>query len=156
MIEVRIEHQADIIAAQQVARRAARSVGFSRRVCAELMIVASELSSNILKYGKRGVLRVEPVDDPQRGAGLRVTAEDRGPPFKSFETALLDGFDDQGPLDPLVLASRKGTASGLGAVRRLTHEVGWEPREIGKVVTATRYLKAPGSPPSARGRHRGG
>ena len=89
------------------------------------------------------MLRVEAVHHPQRGGGLRIVAEDHGPPFRSFETALLDGFDDSGRLEPAVLVSRRGTASGLGAVRRLTHELGWEPRAHGKAVIATRYLKAP-------------
>jgi anti-sigma regulatory factor (Ser/Thr protein kinase) len=143
MVQVQLEHPADIIASQQLARRAAKAAGFSRRACAELMIVASELASNVLKYGRRGVLRVEPVHDPQRGTGLRIVAEDHGPPFRSFETALRDGFDDRGPVEPAHLLTRRGTASGLGAVRRLTHELGWEPREEGKAVIATRYVKAP-------------
>lgn len=143
MLQVHVEHPADVIASQQLARRAAKAAGFSRRACAELMIVASELASNVLKYGRRGLLRIEPVQHPQRGPGVRIVAEDHGPPFKSFETALLDGFDDRGPVEPAVLASRRGTASGLGAVRRLTHELGWEPRATGKAVIATRYIKAP-------------
>lgn len=143
MLQVRLEHPADVIASQQLARRAARAAGFSRRACAELMIVASELASNVLKHGGRGVLRVEPVHHPQRGPGVRIVAEDLGPPFRSFEMALLDGHDDRGPVEPAILASRRGTASGLGAVHRLTHELDWELRDKGKAVIATRYVKAP-------------
>jgi anti-sigma regulatory factor (Ser/Thr protein kinase) len=113
---VHITHRADILVAQQTARRVARSVGFGRAACAELMIVASELASNVLKYGGRGLLRLEAISDTERGAGLRLLAEDEGPPFKSFETALLDGFDDEG----------------------------LQPRERGKVVIATRYVATPG------------
>jgi len=138
-----VEHPADVLIAQQVVRQGARAMGFPRAACAELMIVASELSSNILKYGKRGVLRVERVDDPARGAALRLVAEDEGPPFKSFETAQIDGFDDEGPLEPAELIARKGTGSGLGAVRRMTHELVCEPMPAGKAVIATRYLVAP-------------
>lgn len=143
MQEVSVEHPADVLIAQQVVRQDARALGFPRAACAELMIVASELSSNILKYGKRGVLRIERVDDPLRGVALRLVAEDEGPPFKSFETAQIDGFDDEGPLDPLELLTRKGTGSGLGAVRRMTHELVCEPLPSGKAVIATRYLAAP-------------
>jgi anti-sigma regulatory factor (Ser/Thr protein kinase) len=141
---VHITHRADILVAQQTARRVARSVGFGRAACAELMIVASELASNVLKYGGRGLLRLEAISDTERGAGLRLLAEDEGPPFKSFETALLDGFDDEGPIDVAKLHGRPGTASGLGAVCRLTDELRLQPRERGKVVIATRYVATPG------------
>jgi anti-sigma regulatory factor (Ser/Thr protein kinase) len=141
---VTIAHRADVLIAQQMARGAARSVGFGQAACAELMIVASELASNILKHGGRGVLRAEMIADSVRGAGLRLLAEDEGPPFKNFETALLDGFDDQGPVDALSLYKRPGTASGLGAVSRMTDELSWEAREVGKVVIATRYVAPPG------------
>lgn len=137
---MRIEHPVDVFAAQQLARRSAQAMGFSATACAELMIVASELSSNILKYGQRGSVRVDPVDDPERGLGVRLVASDEGRPFKSFETAQRDGFNDDGPLDAAALIARKGTASGLGAVRRLTHELTWEPLPVGKAVIATRYL----------------
>ena len=49
MLQVHVDHPADVITSQQLARRAARAAGFSRRACAELMIVASELASNVLK-----------------------------------------------------------------------------------------------------------
>ena len=141
---VHITHRADVLIAQSMARRIARSLGFGTAACAELAIVASELSSNILKHGGRGLLRVEPHHDPDHGAGVRLLAEDEGPHFRSFETALRDGFDDKGPVDASTLFHRRGTASGLGAVHRMTDELTWEPRESGKVVIATRYVAPPG------------
>ncbi len=141
MFQARIEHAADIITAQQVARRAAGAFGFSQRCCAEIVVIASELASNILKHAGKGVVRVETITDPDQGDGIRVMAEDDGPPFRDFETALLDGFDQDGPLDVNALASRRGTGSGLGAVRRFSHELSWEQRDSGKVVIATRYIK---------------
>ncbi len=143
MQEVSVEHPADVLIAQRVVRQSALEVGFSHTACAELMIVASELASNIVKYGRRGVLRVEGVTHPEHGPGLRLVAEDEGPPFKSFETALLDGFNDEGPIDLAKLVARRGTASGLGAVHRMTHELTCEPHPRGKSVIATRYLRPP-------------
>jgi anti-sigma regulatory factor (Ser/Thr protein kinase) len=148
---VHITHRADVLIAQQMTRQIARSVGFGRAACAELMIVASELASNVLKHGVRGLVRAEPISDPARGAGIRLCAEDEGPPFQSFETALRDGFDDRGPIDVAALYGRSGIASGLGAVCRLTDELHWEPRESGKVVIATRYVKPPSRRPISRG-----
>ncbi|MFO0588004.1 MAG: ATP-binding protein [Polyangiaceae bacterium] len=143
MQEVSVQHRADVLLAQQLVRRWAESIGFSRTACAELMIVASELATNIVKYGKRGVLRAERVEDPELGVGLRITAEDEGPPFKSFETAQRDGFNDERPLELSELLARRGTASGLGAVRRLMHELSHTPLPVGKSVSATRYLHVP-------------
>lgn len=141
---IHITDRSDVLVAQQVAKRVAREIGFDRSACAELMIVASELASNILKYGQCGVLRAEPVEDPERGAGIQITAEDEGPPFKSFETALRDGFDDEGPVQATEFVSRGGTASGLGAVSRLTDDVRMLPLEKGKAVIATRYVAPSG------------
>ncbi|MBK8256559.1 MAG: ATP-binding protein [Polyangiaceae bacterium] len=147
---VHITDRSDVLVAQQVAKRIAHSVGFDRSACAELMIVASELASNILKYGQRGVLRAEPVDDAERGVGIRIVAEDEGPPFKSFETALRDGFDDEGPVQATAFVTRRGTASGLGAVSRLSDELRMLPLEKGKAVVATRYVTPAGRRRSIR------
>jgi anti-sigma regulatory factor (Ser/Thr protein kinase) len=141
MQAVRIQDPADVLIAQQVARRTARALGFARPASAELAIVASELASNILKYGKKGVLRIERVSHPAHGAGVRMIAEDEGPPFKNFERAQIDGFSDDGPLELTAYLGRKGTASGLGAVRRLTHELSWKQLANGKAVIATRYVR---------------
>jgi serine/threonine-protein kinase RsbT len=143
MQEVSVEHPADVLIAQGVVRQIALRAGFTHTACAELMIAASELASNIVKYGRRGVLRVEPIVHPIHGPGVRLVAEDEGPPFKSFETAQRDGFNDEGPIELSELITRRGTASGLGAVRRMTHELTWTPLPHGKAVIATRYLKPP-------------
>ena len=156
MRDVAIEHPADVIAAQRAIRQEAIALGFTQPACAELMIVASELASNILKYAGRGCLRVEPIDDAERGLGLRLVAEDSGPHFKSFETALLDGYSDDGPVDLSALVARRGTASGLGAVQRMTDALTWEPRRGGKAVIAVRYTSRPPNSTRFSNRYLGG
>jgi anti-sigma regulatory factor (Ser/Thr protein kinase) len=143
MREVAVQHEMDVYRARQIAREVAYAQGFPRTECVELAIVASELTSNILKYGVRGRLVVEPVDDPERGRGVRITAWDEGPPFRDFMLAQRDGFDDQGPLDPAELAGRRGIGAGLGAIKRFSSELGWEPTETGKRVWVLRYVKCP-------------
>jgi anti-sigma regulatory factor (Ser/Thr protein kinase) len=146
MREVAVRHEMDVHLARQVAREVAFAQGFPPAECVELAIVASELTSNILKYGVRGRLVFEPVDDPERGPGVRITAWDEGPPFRDFMLAQRDGFDDQGPLDPAELAGRRGIGAGLGAIKRFTSELGWEPTETGKRVWVLRYVKRPSRP----------
>jgi len=141
MLEYRVEHEADVIAVQRAARERACELGFKRIDSIEIAIVASELASNIVKYGVRGSLRIEPVDDLAKGLGIRLTAFDCGPPFHDFSLALKDGFNDKGPLDPASLIGRRGIGAGLGAVMRFSDEFGWEPTNSGKRVWVVRYMK---------------
>jgi anti-sigma regulatory factor (Ser/Thr protein kinase) len=145
----RVEHSADAFAVRGAVQELAQQVGFSHIESVEIAIAASELTSNILKYGVRGWVRVEVVDDLQRGRGLCVSAFDQGPPFHDFAQALEDGSDQDGPLDPVHLLGRGGIASGLGAVRRLSDAMGWEPTEGGKKVWMIRY-RTRAHPPGAR------
>jgi anti-sigma regulatory factor (Ser/Thr protein kinase) len=117
----------------------AKVVGFSRRECSELAIVASELTSNILKYGVRGSIELDAVADTG-GTGMSIVASDCGPPFENLETAILDGHDDRGPIDPLHMLKRKGIGGGLGAVVRFTNSFRVETRPGGKEVHVVRYL----------------
>jgi anti-sigma regulatory factor (Ser/Thr protein kinase) len=118
----------------------ALELGFTRRECSELAIVASELTSNILKYGPRGSIELAEAIEGER-KGMAMTASDCGPPFRNLESAVLDGHDDQGPIDPLLLLKRKGMGGGLGAVIRLTHLFRVEPTAQGKQVFVVRYLQ---------------
>lgn len=130
----------DVLYVQTLTKRFAATLGFSSRECGELAIVASELSSNILKYGPPGSIELEAVTDAG-GSGIQLTANDHGPPFKNFELAVKDGWDDAGPIDPLSIFRRKGMGGGLGAVTRLTHRLAVVPAANGKSIVAVRYLK---------------
>lgn len=131
----------DVLHVQALTKRFAASLGFSARECGELAIVASELSSNILKYGPPGSIELTEAQDAS-GSGIRVIAHDIGPPFRNFELALQDGWDDAGPIDPLLMFRRKGMGGGLGAVVRLTDGMSVIAEAEGKSVVAVRYLKA--------------
>jgi anti-sigma regulatory factor (Ser/Thr protein kinase) len=126
---------------QQAALKLALELRFPRRDAVEVAIVASELTSNILKYGVRGSVVMDAVDDAQRGLGIRLTASDEGPPFEDFERALRDGCDAAGELEPSDFAGRRGIGSGLGAVRRFSDDLGWAPQPGGKHVRAIRYRR---------------
>jgi anti-sigma regulatory factor (Ser/Thr protein kinase) len=121
----------------------AAEIGFPRRERAELLIVVSELCSNIVKYGVRGSLDLEPYVDAEHGIGVAIVARDVGPAFRDFKLALQDGFDDSGPIDPGVLMKRGGLGIGLGAVRRLTDSLSIDYETTGKSIRAVRYLRRP-------------
>lgn len=131
---------ASVYGARQAARELALSVGFDRRRAEELVLVASELASNILKHAGKGELRLQVVRDSKRGVGLEMIASDQGPPIPDFQEALRDGWSQGGPIDPLRLFGRKGIGAGLGAVRRFSDELRYNQDARGKQISATRYL----------------
>jgi anti-sigma regulatory factor (Ser/Thr protein kinase) len=140
----RIDHATSIFAPRRAARDLAATLGFDRRAATEIAIAVSELGSNIVKYGVRGRITVERADDPGRGVGVRILADDEGPPFRDFATALQDGCDDRGPLDPGTFLKRHGIGAGLGAVTRFSDTITLEPAASGKRIVVVRYLKRPG------------
>lgn len=140
-VACRVERDVDRFAVQHEVRWTAERLGFAHLVALELAIVASELASNILKYGKRGSIVIEAIEDPARGRGVRIIAFDEGEPFLDFERALCDGSDELGPIDPAKYAIRKGIGSGLGAVKRFSDACGWAPEPVGKQVWAVRWLR---------------
>ncbi len=73
-----------------------------------------------------------------------ISQVDHGPPFRSLESALQDGHDDQGPIDPVDMLKRRGIGGGLGAVVRFTHSLCVEEQDGGKRIVAVRYLRPPG------------
>jgi anti-sigma regulatory factor (Ser/Thr protein kinase) len=139
----RIRESLDVYAPRQAAGALAKQLGFRSSECAELAIVVSELCSNIVKYGIRGSIALEPIEDPVHGLGLAIVAYDVGPPFHDFSTALQDGCDDRGPIDPCALMRRGGLGIGLGAVARLSHSLNVETASDGKYIRVVRYVTAP-------------
>ena len=135
-----------VFAARAAVRVRAGEVGFGRIQCDELAIVASELASNILKYGVRGEITVEGVMDPGAGPGLRIDARDVGPAFHDLAMALQDGCGDRGPLDPATMFRRKGLGSGLGAVVRFTDSFEHHQEEGWKRIVVVRYVQRPRQP----------
>lgn len=138
-----IREEIDVFRARHVAREVAEELGFTKLEREELAIVASELASNIVKYGVRGSIEIDEVRDRVLGRGIALRAHDRGPPFHDVQMALQDGCDDRGPLDPATLHKRRGIGGGLGAVIRFTDSFHCEHAEGGKTVIAIRYRKRP-------------
>jgi anti-sigma regulatory factor (Ser/Thr protein kinase) len=140
-----IRDEYDVLHAQRCAKQFAKELGFPSRACQELAIVASELSSNVLKHGGGGALELSLATESGERA-LVLTASDSGPPFLDLNTALQDGCSDAGPIDPGDMLKRRGTASGLGAVVRLTHSLRVEQEPRGKRLIVVRFLDKPVSP----------
>lgn len=125
-----VRGQADVVVARRAAQRLAQRAGLPARRASEIAIVVSELATNIVKYGVRGevALAWEP------GTFL-VVAKDVGPPIHDMESALEDGCDDRGPIDPAAMAGRGGLGNGLGAVVRLADRFECRQDAGGKEIT---------------------
>jgi anti-sigma regulatory factor (Ser/Thr protein kinase) len=141
---------ADVYGVRRGVRAFAGTLGFGKIAREELVIVASELASNILKYGVRGEITIQLVYDDSGRPGIEIAAHDVGPPIKSFETALKDGWTDSAPIDPLTLFSRRGIGAGLGAVARLSDRIYYRPGEAKKTIIAQRFLRRHSSRPPRR------
>lgn len=137
-VQVPITEDVDVYLSRSKVRVLALSLGFSPKATGELVIVASELAWNILKYADHGVLEIMPAEDEQLGIGLCLMARDNGPAFHDFATALIDGHDDRGPIDPMELLNRGGIGGGLGAVKRFTDRLTYTHDENGKCISAFR------------------
>ncbi len=133
----------DAFSVRRAVRDHAGDVGFPRIAREELALVTSELCTNIVKYGVEGSLAAERVDDRVHGPALVLVAEDVGPPFHDFATAVRDGRSDRGTIPPESLYKRSGIGAGLGAVARMTHGLWLEPLARGKRVVAARYVVPP-------------
>lgn len=135
-----VRARSDAIVASSQARRLGREWGLGTKRSMELAIVVSELATNIVKHGIRGeiALTFHP-DVPPRGE-VTVVARDVGPPIRDLELAMIDGNDDQGPIDPALLLRRRGLGTGLGAIARLADRVEYRQEEDGKSITARFFL----------------
>jgi len=127
------------------ARRLATQFGLDAKRAAEVAIVVSELATNIAKHGIRGDLTIVQDDHSPPGGALAVIARDIGPPIRDLATAMTDGCDDTGPIDPALLLRRGGLGTGLGAVLRLSDRFDYHELPEGKEVTAVFFRRNPGS-----------
>ena len=83
-------------------------LGFPEEARSRAAIVATELATNVVKYGGGGEVLVAPYED-STGAGLQLVALDRGPGMADPGACLGDGYSTGG-----------SAGTGLGAVRRLS------------------------------------
>ena len=126
----------DAVLVATQARRLAQQFGLGAKRAAEVAIVVSELATNIAKHGVRGDLTLTLDDGGGRRGELTVAARDVGPPIRDLATAVTDGCDGEGPIDPALFLHRGGLGTGLGAVLRLSDRFEYQELPEGKVITA--------------------
>ncbi|KJC35091.1 ATP-binding SpoIIE family protein phosphatase [Bradyrhizobium sp. LTSP857] len=136
MKSVGVNDQSGVAEARRAATDLAQRVGFTETDKGRLALVATELSTNLVKHGSGGEILVGTYEDNE-GQGIEILALDKGAGMSNVAACLEDGY------------SSAGTAGrGLGAVIRQSHYV-----DIGSwpgVGTAVLARVAPGTPPSIK------
>jgi anti-sigma regulatory factor (Ser/Thr protein kinase) len=138
-----VREELDVFEARRAVRHFAAELGFNVQGREELVIVVSELGSNIIKYGISGDITYEKVETEGLGKGIRVIARDVGPPFVNLTLALTDGYSDRGPIGPMDLIKRRGFGGGLGAVVRLSDSFECRTGAGEKHISVIRYVRRP-------------
>jgi serine/threonine-protein kinase RsbT len=126
---VQIEDESGILQARKEARALATDLGFDATSQTLIATAISELARNILKYARRGEIRLQPVS--RNGArGITVVAADEGPGIADLDQAMSDGF-----------STGQGLGLGLPGTKRLMDDFDLI-SEVGKgtVVTTTRWV----------------
>ena len=95
---------------RRAAVRLAESSHFSDQACGEVAVVATELATNLARYGQAGQFFLQPVVNGDDTA-IQLLAIDSGPGIADVQRSLQDGVSTGGTL-----------GTGLGAVRRMSHQ----------------------------------
>jgi RNA polymerase sigma factor (sigma-70 family) len=121
---VRVEGDADVVAARRLGRDLASELGFSATDRTIIATAISEIARNIVGFAERGELVMSVVEESGE-RGLRIVARDAGPGIADLQLAQQDGYSTYG-----------GMGLGLPGCRRLMDEFDIT-SEIGKGTTVT-------------------
>lgn len=108
MISVTVTEASQVADVRRRAATIARGLGFDETAGGRVAIVATELATNLVKYGTSGEMLLATFED-ETGTGIELLALDKGPGFANLDEAMQDGHSTGGTL-----------GTGLGAVRRLS------------------------------------
>lgn len=119
--------------ARRAAVKLAEAAGLSEVRRAEVGIVASELATNLARYGRNGRLLLQLLQ-PCTGPCIELVAVDEGPGIHDLQRCLQDGYSTGG-----------SAGTGLGAVRRLSAEFDLYSTEPAGTVVLSRIGAGPSS-----------
>ena len=109
MIAVPVTELSQVADARRRALGVAGSIGFDENDAGRVALVATELSTNLVKYGASGELLIGLFEDPT-GSGVEIVAVDKGAGMGDPLESQRDGQSTGG-----------SPGTGLGAVRRQSH-----------------------------------
>lgn len=109
MISVSVTEASQVADVRRQATTLAKGSGFGETAAGRVAIVATELATNLVKYGSQGAILVGTYED-DTGAGIELVALDKGTGMANVADALRDGHSTGG-----------SAGTGLGSVRRQSH-----------------------------------
>jgi anti-sigma regulatory factor (Ser/Thr protein kinase) len=115
----------------------ATNLGFGPHVSEEIVLVATELATNLVRHAGGGDLLVRSVSGSGR-TGIQIESRDKGPGIGDVERAFADGY-----------STASGPGYGLGAINRLMDELEIAPSVadgIGLHITCRRWIRSTGTP----------
>ncbi len=125
-----IAAETDVVRVRLMLRQMCDAIGMGSVESTKLITASSELSRNVLRYGRGGVARASTVRNHVQD-GVRVCFEDHGPGITNLEMALTDGF-----------STGNSMGIGLPGARRLSDEFQIESFPgRGTTVTITKWAR---------------
>jgi anti-sigma regulatory factor (Ser/Thr protein kinase) len=107
---IAVTDDSQIGAARRVVAKLAEAAALDETRRGQIAIVATELATNLARYGKNGKLLVQAIATAA-GKSIEMLAIDSGPGISDVQRSLQDGFSTGGT-----------PGNGLGAIRRLSNE----------------------------------
>jgi len=108
---VTVAYPGDVYPAQTAVREIAAQIGFEPGACEEIVLVVTELATNLIRHAGGGNLILAPVLENGR-SGIQIESHDNGPGLMSVDTIFADGY-----------STASGPGYGLGTVNRLMDEL---------------------------------
>lgn len=105
---VEVTEKSQVAEVRRVVAEMGKAMGMPDADLGRAALVATEASTNLVKYGKQGTVSVGRFVEPG-GRGLQIVATDRGPGFANFLASARDGHSTGGSL-----------GVGLGAIQRMS------------------------------------
>ncbi|MCJ2036152.1 SpoIIE family protein phosphatase [Methylobacterium sp. J-068] len=135
MDRVTVTEASQVAEARRRAVAAAQAIDFDETASGRVALVATELASNIVKYGVPGEILVGAYRDGT-GSGVEILALDKGPGLSDVAAALRDGHSTGG-----------SAGEGLGAVLRLSQAFDIASRPGSGTAVLARLAPVRRSPP---------
>lgn len=127
---VEIYTEWDVVAARQLGRDEAKSIGFGTVDQARITTAISELARNIYLYAGTGTIEIRRLHDGTK-KGMMIISSDNGPGIPDVRKVMEDGFTTSG-----------GLGAGMPGVQRLVDEFKIETEVgLGTTITAIKWLR---------------
>jgi serine/threonine-protein kinase RsbT len=94
---LRIIRSSDIHVVVMAVQEMAKQIGMNTGASAALSMAVSELSTNIIKYAKSGIVTTRAVRNRDQ-PGIEVLVQNHGPGIEDIELAMIDNVSTSGTL----------------------------------------------------------